>query len=60
MKEDIRAVELVAELRQIKTAVDYSVTVTINIPESCKEQVKSLLDWQGKMIRIVAVLEEVN
>jgi len=42
---DIKAVEVRAELRQIKTMADGTVTITLNLPEDCKEQVKVLLDW---------------
>jgi len=37
---------------------DFTLNVTINLPESCKEQAKKFIDWQGKMIRIVVVLED--
>jgi hypothetical protein len=49
----IRAVEVRAEIRQIKTMVDGTVTVTLNLPENCKEQAKVLMDWQGKDVRVV-------
>ena len=52
------AIEASAEVRQIKSMADFSVSVVLNFPEPFKEQVKKFLDWQGKMIRIVAVLEE--
>lgn len=52
---NIRAVEIRAELRQIKTMVDGSVNITLNLPEDCKEQVKVLLDWLGLEIRAVMV-----
>jgi len=55
---DTLAIEAVAEVRQVKTMADFTLNVTINLPESCKEQAKKFIDWQGKMIRIVAVLEE--
>jgi len=53
MSNEIRAVEVRAELRQIRTMVDGSVNVILNIPEDCKEQVKVLLDWLGKELRVV-------
>jgi hypothetical protein len=52
---DVRAVEIRAELRQIKTMADGSVNVTLNLPEDCKEQVKVLLDWLGLEIKAVLV-----
>jgi len=47
VSEKIRAVEVRAELRQIKTMADGTVTITLNLPEDCKEQVKVMLDWLG-------------
>lgn len=55
---DTLAIEAVAEVRQVKTMADFTLNVTINLPESCKEQAKKFIDWQGKMIRIVAVVED--
>lgn len=52
------AIEAVAEVRQVKTMADFSVSVTLNFPETMKEQVKRFIDWQGKMVRIVAVEED--
>ena len=54
----VHAIEAVAEVRQVKTMADYTVTVSLNLPETCKEQSKKFIDWQGKLVRIVVVLEE--
>jgi hypothetical protein len=51
----IKAVEVRAELRQIKTMADGSINLTLNLPEDCKEQVKVLLDWLGLEIGAVIV-----
>jgi hypothetical protein len=56
-KEQI-AIEASAEVRQIKTMSDFSVSVVLNFPEPFKQQAKKFIDWQGKMVRIVAVCEE--
>lgn len=48
-----RAVEVRAELRQVKTMADGTVNVTLNLPEECLEQVKVLLDWLGLEVRAV-------
>jgi len=58
MTEQI-AIEASAEVRQIKTMADFTVTVSLNFPEQFREQAKKFIDWQGKMVRIVAVVEEV-
>lgn len=52
------AVEAIVEVRQIKTMADYSVNVVLNFPEQYKEQVKLFIDWQGKLVHLVAVAEE--
>lgn len=57
MSSEIKAVEVRAEIRQIKTMVDGSVSVTINLPEDCREQVKVLLDWIGLEVRAVIASE---
>jgi len=55
MSSEIKAVELDAELRQIKTMADGSTNVTINVPEYCRQQVKVLLDWMQEEIQLVIV-----
>ena len=45
MSDEIRAVEIRAELRQVKTMADHTFNITLNIPEDCREQVKKMLDW---------------
>lgn len=49
----IRAVEVRAEVRQLKTMADGSVNLTLNLPEDCKEQTKVLLDWLGLEIKAI-------
>jgi hypothetical protein len=56
----VHAIEAVAEVRQVKTMSDFTVTVSLNLPETCKEQAKKFIDWQGKQVRIVVVLDENN
>ena len=52
-KQQIKAVEVRAEIRQIKTMADGTVNVILNLPEDCKEQCKVLLDWLGFEVRTV-------
>lgn len=54
-RKEIKAVEIRAEVRQIKTMADGSVNVILNLPEDCKPQVKVLLDWLGFEIKAVVV-----
>ncbi len=51
---EIKAVEIRAEVRQIKTMVDGSVNLTLNIPEDCMNAVKELLGWIG--LEVTAVI----
>ena len=53
MNSEIKAIEIRAEVRQIKTMVDGSVNITLNIPEDCMEQIKVLLDWIGLEVKAV-------
>ena len=50
---EIKAVEVRAELRQIKTMVDGSANIVLNIPEDCREQVKVMLDWLQLEVKAV-------
>jgi len=53
MDKKTKAVEVRAEVRQIKTMADGSVNVILNLPEDCKEQVKVMLDWLGLEVKAV-------
>lgn len=53
MSKEIKAVEIRAELRQIRTMADGSVNLLLNLPEDCLPQVKVLLDWLGLELRVV-------
>ncbi len=54
---DVKAVEIRAELRQIRTMADGTVNVLLNLPEDCIPQVKVLLDWLGLETRVVITSE---
>ena len=56
-KNEVKAVEIRAELRQLKTMADGSVNVTINLPEDCREQAKVMLDWLGLELRAIITLD---
>ena len=55
-EQEIKAVEVRAELRQIKTMADGTVNITLNLPEDCKEQVKVLLDYLGLELIVVLAI----
>lgn len=54
----VSAVEIRAEVRQVKSMVDHTYNVTLNIPEDCIEQVKVLMGWIGEEVK--AVIEKVS
>jgi hypothetical protein len=59
VSDNVKAVEIRAELRQIKTMADGTVNVVLNLPEDCKEQVKVMLDWLGyELVSVVTLLDE--
>lgn len=49
----VKAVEIRAEVRQVKSMVDHTFNVTLNIPEDCTEQAKVLLGWVGDEVKAV-------
>lgn len=55
---ETKAIEIIAEVRQIRTMVDGSVNLVLNLPEECREQAKVLLDWHHLVIHGVLALEE--
>jgi len=48
------------ELRQVKTMVDHTVNITLNVPEDCIDQVRMLLGWLGQETRVVMELYQEN
>ena len=49
------AIHFDAEVRQIKTMVDHSFNVTLNIPEYNLEQVQELMGMLGDMVAVAIV-----
>jgi hypothetical protein len=56
-KPPIKAVELDAELRQVKSMTDHSYNVILNVGEEGLKQVQQLMGWIGDMVKIVMVDE---
>jgi len=52
---EIKAVELRAELRQVKSMADGTVNIVLNLPEDCIEQAKVLLGWLKEEVQLVIV-----
>jgi hypothetical protein len=55
VSDRVRAVEVRAELRQIKTMADGTVNIVLNLPEDCREQVKVMMDWLQMEVKAVIV-----
>jgi hypothetical protein len=54
---EAKAVEIRAELRQVRTMADHTINVIFNIPEDCLPQAKVLLGWIGNEVK--AVIENI-
>lgn len=50
---DTRAVELEAEMRQIKSMSDGTYNIVLNVPEYCLEQVKVMMGWLKDQVTMV-------
>jgi hypothetical protein len=51
VSEPIKAVEFIAEVRQIRGMVDGSVNITLNLGEDMIEQAKVMLGWHHLAVR---------
>jgi hypothetical protein len=52
---EIKAVELVAELTQIRTMADGTYRIVLDCPEYMLEQVRVLLGWLKDEVKVVMV-----
>jgi hypothetical protein len=52
---EVKAVEIRAELRQIKTMADHTVNVTLNVSEEFLPQAQVLMGWLLDEIGVVMV-----
>lgn len=57
MENQIKLVELDAEIRQIKSMADHSYNVIINVPEYCLPQVKQLMEWILSTARVIIQID---
>lgn len=55
---NVKAVEFEAEVRQVKTMADGSVSIYLNLPEHCREQAKVIMDWHHLVVRGVLTVDE--
>ncbi len=44
-----------AEVRQVRTMVDGSINVLLNIPEQYREEAKRFIDWHNEIVAVSAV-----
>jgi hypothetical protein len=49
------AVEIRAELRQVKSMADFTYNLILNVPEDCLPQVQTLMGWLGDEVSVVMV-----
>ena len=49
----VKAVEIRAELRQVKSMADHTYNLILNVPEDCLEQVRVLMGWLGDEIGVI-------
>ena len=57
MSDDTKAVEFMAEIRQVKTLSDHTVNVTLNLPEYCVAQAAWFMQHQGGIVKSVSEIE---
>lgn len=57
VENQIRAVELDAEIKQVKSMGDHSYNVILNVPEYCLPQVKQLMEWVLSAARVIINVE---
>lgn len=60
MSDAIKAVEFVAEVRQVKTMADGTANVTLNLPEYCIDQAAWFMKHQGEMVKSVSEIESLT
>lgn len=58
--DTIRAVELHAEVWQVKSMADGSVNLVLRLPEYCMQQAGQLLQWHHELVRVVVELAELD
>ena len=52
------AVEFEAEMRQVKSMVDGTYNIVLNVPEYCLPQVQTMMGWLKSLVRVVMVEEQ--
>ncbi len=57
MPDKIKAVEIEAELVQIKTMANGTVNLVLNLPEYCIPQTKVMMDWIKDLVHCIIELK---
>ena len=52
------AVELEAEMRQVKSMADGTYNIVLNVPEYCLPQVQTMMGWLKELVRVVMAKEQ--
>ena len=58
--DNIRAVELEAEVWQVKSMADGSVNLVLRLPEYCMQQAGQLLQWHHELVRVIVALTDAH
>ena len=53
-----QAVELDAELRQIRSMADGTYNIVLNVPEYCLPQVQTMMGWLKSLVKVVMAEEQ--
>jgi hypothetical protein len=56
----VRAVEIDAEVRQVRTMADGTVSVMLNLPEYCMPQAQALMGWVHSQVRAVIEIVDIG
>ena len=51
------AVEIEAEMRQVKSMADGTYNIVLNVPEYCLPQVREMMGWLKELVKVVMAKE---
>ena len=54
------AVELEAQVKQVKSMADHTYNLVLNVPEYCLGQIQQIMAWIDDQVRLVVVNEPKN
>ena len=56
IEPEIKAVEIEAELRQVKSMADGTFNIILNVPEYCLPQVQQMMSWINDEVRALITI----